>query len=339
MQHLDEGTIHAWLDGALDDAEAARVEQHAAECATCAAAVADARGLVAGASRILGALDHVPGGVLPRAGGASSGSARSSRSAWRVLHFTPARAAAAAILIVAAGSVLMVRDAGRGTRAAGGGTRDALTAIDATPRAAAPTKSAPTIASPAPTITAPVRAEVAKKPNVDARAEQRSALAAASPTSSAATEPVTQPAMAANADAAPARARAPAVASGFVAGSAGAAKLATAPVIVRSDWSGCYGIVADTVAALPARVALDSARLGGTAGDSTSAFAARVLGGASAQSSWWRPIPGGVRVFMSGQTEPIDLRAVAPVTLVGTKIVGDRQIQITLQRLNDCPPR
>ena len=67
MQHLDEGTIHAWLDGALDAEESARVEQHAAECATCAAAVAEARGLIAGASRLLSALDSVPGGVIPRA--------------------------------------------------------------------------------------------------------------------------------------------------------------------------------------------------------------------------------------------------------------------------------
>jgi uncharacterized membrane protein len=76
MQHLDEGTIHAWLDGALDAEETARVEQHAAECATCAAAVAEARGLVAGASRILTALDHTPGGVIPRPAPAASGGAR-----------------------------------------------------------------------------------------------------------------------------------------------------------------------------------------------------------------------------------------------------------------------
>ena len=30
MQHLDEGTIHAWLDGALPDDEASEVEQHVA---------------------------------------------------------------------------------------------------------------------------------------------------------------------------------------------------------------------------------------------------------------------------------------------------------------------
>ena len=65
MNHLDEGTIHAWLDGALDATESAGIEAHVASCAPCAAAVAEARGFIAGASRILGALDEVPGGVLP----------------------------------------------------------------------------------------------------------------------------------------------------------------------------------------------------------------------------------------------------------------------------------
>ena len=61
MQHLDEGTIHAWLDGALSPDEAAAVERHAAECAACSALVAEARGLVAASSRILTALDAAPG--------------------------------------------------------------------------------------------------------------------------------------------------------------------------------------------------------------------------------------------------------------------------------------
>ena len=33
MEHLDEGTAHAWLDGALSAEESARVEAHVAECA------------------------------------------------------------------------------------------------------------------------------------------------------------------------------------------------------------------------------------------------------------------------------------------------------------------
>jgi hypothetical protein len=66
MQHLDEGTIHAWLDGALDPAQSAEIESHIGQCARCSAAVAEARGLVAGASRILNALDDVPANVVPK---------------------------------------------------------------------------------------------------------------------------------------------------------------------------------------------------------------------------------------------------------------------------------
>jgi anti-sigma factor RsiW len=37
MPHLDEGTIHAWLDGALGADEAAALEAHVASCDACAA--------------------------------------------------------------------------------------------------------------------------------------------------------------------------------------------------------------------------------------------------------------------------------------------------------------
>lgn len=67
MQHLDEGTVHAWLDGALPPDESERVSEHVSSCAACAALVAEARGLIAAASRILTALDDVPGGVIPAA--------------------------------------------------------------------------------------------------------------------------------------------------------------------------------------------------------------------------------------------------------------------------------
>ena len=58
--HPDEGTIHTWVDGAFDEQQAARVHAHVTSCASCAAAVAEARGLVAATSRVLAALD---GGV------------------------------------------------------------------------------------------------------------------------------------------------------------------------------------------------------------------------------------------------------------------------------------
>ncbi|MGQ0642725.1 MAG: carboxypeptidase regulatory-like domain-containing protein [Gemmatimonadaceae bacterium] len=66
MQHLDEGTIHAWLDGALAPNEASAAEAHVQTCAQCASMVAEARGLVAASSRILAALDDVPAVQEPR---------------------------------------------------------------------------------------------------------------------------------------------------------------------------------------------------------------------------------------------------------------------------------
>lgn len=111
--HLDEGTIHAWLDGALDAEEARRVERHAAECETCRAAVAEARGLIAGASRILSALDDVPSGVVPNSPAFGTSGRRTGgqrpRSLWNILHFTPTRAAAAAVVLAAAGTALVLR--------------------------------------------------------------------------------------------------------------------------------------------------------------------------------------------------------------------------------------
>ena len=66
MQHPDEGTIHAWLDGQLPRDEAAAIEAHVADCRPCADVVAEARGLIAASSRILMALDAVPRGVAPK---------------------------------------------------------------------------------------------------------------------------------------------------------------------------------------------------------------------------------------------------------------------------------
>ena len=66
MPHPDEGLIHAWLDGELDAAEAARVEALVASDVEWAAAAAEARGLVAASARIVGALDSVPGNVIPK---------------------------------------------------------------------------------------------------------------------------------------------------------------------------------------------------------------------------------------------------------------------------------
>jgi anti-sigma factor RsiW len=109
MQHLDEGTIHAWLDGELSPAERAEVEAHIAGCALCAAAVAEARGFVAASSRILTALDSVPGGVLPAA---STRPSASGRAAPR--RFTASRTwmAVAAVLVLSTVTVIATRPNG-----------------------------------------------------------------------------------------------------------------------------------------------------------------------------------------------------------------------------------
>ncbi len=65
MPHPDEGLIHAWLDGELDAAEAARIEALVASDPEWAAAAAEARGLLAASSRIVGSLDRVPANVIP----------------------------------------------------------------------------------------------------------------------------------------------------------------------------------------------------------------------------------------------------------------------------------
>lgn len=108
MQHPDEGIIHAWLDGALVPAESARIEAHVADCSQCAAAVAEARGLIAASSRIVGHLDAVPGNVIPVAGAATPVRKLWIRSTWPALI--------AASVLVAVG---VVANRGRTSREAG----------------------------------------------------------------------------------------------------------------------------------------------------------------------------------------------------------------------------
>ena len=108
MQHPDEGTIHAWLDGALSANEGRAIEAHLAECADCRAAVVEARGLIAGSTRILLALDSVPGGVLPAAAVPVAGrepAAIRRTPLWRSVGWR----AAAAIVLVGSVSWLVTR--------------------------------------------------------------------------------------------------------------------------------------------------------------------------------------------------------------------------------------
>lgn len=139
MPHLDEGTIHAWLDGALSEADARAAESHVTGCATCSAAVAEARGLIAASSRILSALDEPVG----------ASAAPSTRSLPPREHETLVRRRrvsigwmrAAAVLVVAAGSLTVARVVGRSTTAFD--ARREMAAPESSPAGAATATAAP----------------------------------------------------------------------------------------------------------------------------------------------------------------------------------------------------
>jgi putative zinc finger protein len=99
MQHPDEGTIHAWIDGELPADDAAALEAHLGECAECSALAAEARGLVAASSRIVSALDIIPGDVIPKTA--------PRRRPW---YASTQLRAAAAVVIVAGASLLVVKN-------------------------------------------------------------------------------------------------------------------------------------------------------------------------------------------------------------------------------------
>lgn len=141
--HVDEGVIHAWLDGALAADSATAVEAHAHECGVCAGRIAEARGMVAGARRILGALDDGAVHSAPvvtavsegdRSGAAAPGPVRPLRT-WSTRRVS---LAAAAVLMLAAGSLVVGDQLGRGTA-----SRESSRAVRAETAAPASLGSAP----------------------------------------------------------------------------------------------------------------------------------------------------------------------------------------------------
>lgn len=150
--HVDEGTVHAWLDGAFGADDAARLAEHVATCATCQTQVAEARGLFAASARILGTLDGVPAGVVPKVEAAATAmrvaaavpTPRTTRRPWMGL-------AAAAVLMV--GSAVVWQRSGH--RAAVNETVASAPAPNATVDSAKP-------AAPAAVASAPLAAEAAR---------------------------------------------------------------------------------------------------------------------------------------------------------------------------------
>ncbi|HZN96477.1 MAG TPA: zf-HC2 domain-containing protein [Gemmatimonadales bacterium] len=62
MSHLDEGTLHALLDGELDLAEVSEIQKHLGSCVACGSRLQEVKQVLAEADRLVGAVE-VPAGA------------------------------------------------------------------------------------------------------------------------------------------------------------------------------------------------------------------------------------------------------------------------------------
>jgi anti-sigma factor ChrR (cupin superfamily) len=113
MSHVDDGALHAFLDGALEalpPEEAARIRDHLAACPSCAARLEEERSIRAEASTILAdampALDGLPTFEELRAQAAARGPSQADRSSGRLQKM-----AWAASIVLALGAGWMLRQA------------------------------------------------------------------------------------------------------------------------------------------------------------------------------------------------------------------------------------
>lgn len=197
MPRPDEGLIHQWLDGECTPEESARIERLVAEDPEWAAAVAEARGLMAASSRILSALDAVPHALpsdtaSPAAGGGATGAG--AEHAKRGRTRVPAWIGLAASVVLVAGTAYVLRDGSRAPVGTGAEARQEPAAPAAAPAAPSPApaaverdvaeealaasvtaRSTPAMPSPAPdpANTAPVAARVAAGASAPLLAQER----------------------------------------------------------------------------------------------------------------------------------------------------------------------
>ena len=155
-QHPEEGTLHAYIDGELSQAEAAALELHVGECALCAAALAEARGLAAAASRVITTLDAAPSSAaLPATPVVVKPSVRPRRTARPPIFRLP-YARAAALLLLAGGAAVVVDRTGTFARGkspqAESSMADLATTSEVAPAATAQAAT-PTAAVTAPAVT------------------------------------------------------------------------------------------------------------------------------------------------------------------------------------------
>jgi len=57
MSHLDEGTLHALLDGELDLAEVSEIQKHLGSCVACGSRLQEVKQVLAEADRLVGAME------------------------------------------------------------------------------------------------------------------------------------------------------------------------------------------------------------------------------------------------------------------------------------------
>lgn len=101
MSHIDEGTLHAYLDGELSRAERAELERHLSVCVPCRNAFAEAQGFLAESDHLVQALDApMPAGIA-----VATIPAMTSRR-----FFRPATLAWAASILVAIGLGYSIRN-------------------------------------------------------------------------------------------------------------------------------------------------------------------------------------------------------------------------------------
>ncbi|MBA3760922.1 MAG: zf-HC2 domain-containing protein, partial [Gemmatimonadales bacterium] len=66
MSHLDEGTLHALLDGELELAEVREIQTHLGTCSACDSRLQDVKQFLAEADRLVGALEAPAGSSRAR---------------------------------------------------------------------------------------------------------------------------------------------------------------------------------------------------------------------------------------------------------------------------------
>src|SRR4051812_28736408 len=66
MSHLDEGTLHALLDGELELSEVSEIQMHLGTCVACGSRLQEVKQVLAEADRLVGAIDVPAGAARPR---------------------------------------------------------------------------------------------------------------------------------------------------------------------------------------------------------------------------------------------------------------------------------